>query len=507
MREIKDMMEPGMNIADLITRCRNDFKFFFEKVLGFDMKGGLNEYKNEWFNIAYDNDYVMIKAPSGFAKTIVLGVAFPIWCAFIATESEKKKILLVSKTLSQSKITLLMEIRDLIDENELLKKVMKPESRDNVWSQTMLKMRSGAVIFNRPYTIALKGSRGDIVILDEIDSYEGHEIFFDHVLSRLKPGGKIIGISTPEEGTGTIMSMVEYRESVGSQDDDIPPCIIKTYTAVKNYSDYADPLADGESIWPEEYPIQELKVRLKRFGREKWFKNYMCDTSTESEDSIFRAEDIRQCVKGDMKYSTKKIDSGEIYIGVDFAIANSPTADFDAYVVVEKFKDRAYIKFAETVKGLPVDEKVRKMEIMMKKYNPVCFICDESSFGVEVIRQARNKGLPIVAQSFLSQERGVLLANLVSLISNHKVVIPKHPDDLQAVEFSDKLEYELLRFVEKKNESTGYKTLVSKGKHDDSVMGLAMACKHIRVMEDFEDEIGVAGPIEEMGSNMPSTFR
>lgn len=504
MREIKDMLEPGMSIADLIVRGRNDFKFFYEKILGFDMQGGLNAYKQEWFNLAYDNDYVMIKAPSGFAKTIVLGVAFPIWCAWIY---EDKKILLISKTLSQSKISLLMEVRDLIDDNELLKKMMKPESRDNIWSQTMLKTKNKSVIYNRPYTISLKGSRGDIIILDEIDSYEGHEIFFDHVLSRLKPGGKIIGISTPEEGTGTIMSMIEYRESVGSKDKNITSCIMKTYLAVENYSDYSDPLADGESIWPEEYPINELKTRLKRFGREKWFKNYMCDTSTESEDSIFKAEDIRQCVKAKMKYTNKKVGAGEIYIGCDYAVSNSPTGDFDAYVVVEKFKDLAYIKFGETVKGLPIPEKIKKMELLMKKYNPVCFICDESNFGVEIIRQARNKGLPIVAQSFLTHERAKLLANLGSLISNHKVVIPKHPDDLQAVEFSDKLEFELLKFVEKKNENTGHKSLVSRGKHDDSVMGLTMACKHIQVMEDFEDEIGVAGPIEEIRSNMPSPFK
>lgn len=503
MREIKEMLDAGMNVADVITRGRNDFKYFFERILGFDMKGGLNDYKAEWFNLVYDNDYVMIKAPSGFAKTIVIGVAFSIWCAFVY---ENKRILLISKTISQSKISLLMEIRDLIDDNELLNKVMKPESRDNVWSQTMLKMKNKTIIFNRPYTIALKGARGDIVILDEIDSYDGYDIFFDHVLSRLKPGGKVIGISTPEEGTGTIMSMIEYREEVGDQDEDIAPCIIKTYTAVKEYSEYENPLEDGISIWPEEFSIHELKTRLRRFGREKWFKNYMCDTHTESEDSIFKAEDIRQCVRPLLKYNPKKLGSGEVYVGCDYAISNSPTGDFDAYVVVEKFEGMAHIKFAETVKGIPIEEKVRKMQMINEKYKPAFFICDVSNFGFEVIKQARNKGLPIVAQSFQSHERGILLSNLISLISNHKIVIPKHPDDLQAKEFSDKLEFELLKFVEKKNESTGYKSLVSKGKHDDSVMGLAMACKHIQLTEDFEDEIGVAGPIEEIGSNMPSTL-
>ena len=64
----EDMMGE-MNLASFTNKIYTDFKFFYEDVLGYNELGGLNQYKKEWFNLAYENDRVMIKAPSGFAKT------------------------------------------------------------------------------------------------------------------------------------------------------------------------------------------------------------------------------------------------------------------------------------------------------------------------------------------------------------------------------------------------------------------------------------------------------
>ena len=483
MRQIKDMLEPGMNLADLINRIRTDFKFFYENVLGFNEKGGLNKYKKEWFNLAYENDYVMIEAPSGFAKTTVLGVAFPIW--WCLTHSSER-ILLISKTLAQAKDALLLQIRDLIDDNELLKKFLKPEERDAIWNQTNLKTTNGCSLINRPYSINIKSYRANLILLDEIDSYEDPNIFFDYVLSRLIPGGKVIGITTPEEGTGSLVPIIKLR------DQGVGECVFKTYTAIINPIDQND-LSTGESIWPEEFPMEELIRRRKRFGEQKWQKNYMCNANTEAEDAVFQACDVEECIKlgKGLKYTTKQF-GGEIYIGCDYASSKSPTGDFDVYTVIEKIKDTATIKYIYRIKGglLPDPEKVKKMEELHAKYNPVLFICDVSNIGVEIIRQARNKGLPVQEQTFYSGERNKLIAHLVSLISNHKIIIPKHPDDLQSIELTNILEYELLKIAEEKNKIG--KSYVSKSAHDDTVMSLAMSVKHVQLMQDFEDYIGVA---------------
>jgi hypothetical protein len=481
MRTCEEMMEPGMNLASLANRIHTDFKFFYENVLGFNEKGGLNEYKKEWFNLAYENDRVMIKAPSGFAKTTVLGVAFPIWYALT---NPGCKILLVSKTLSQSKDALLIQIRDLIEDNEFLRKTLMPTDRDKIWSQTQLRLSNGAFMVNRPYSMNIKGYRANIIILDEIDSYEETEIYFDYVVPRLIPGGKIIGISTPEEGTSTLMELIWLR------DKGIGEYIFKTYVAIINPKDPND-LSTGESIWEEEFSIEELMRRRNELGEQKWQKNYMCNALTEGEGSIFKAESIEACKNYEIGFTSENYDE-EIYIGCDFAISSSPTGDYDAFVVIGKKKDLATIKYGERWKGTEVPEKVKRIEELYHRYGATMIVCDNSGIGAEVIRQLRLNGLPVDSQSFHSGERNVLLNNLLALVANKKIVIPKNREDLQAIEFANILEYELFSFREIKSLSSGHTSYVSKGTHDDTVMGLAMAVKYVKLLQEFEDYIGVA---------------
>ena len=476
----EDMMGE-MDLASFTNKIYTDFKFFYEVVLGFNELGGLNPYKREWFNLAYENDRVMIKAPSGFAKTTVLGVAFPIWWALT---NPNKKVLLISKTLTQSKDALLIQIRDLIEDNEFLRKALMPENRDKIWNQTQLKLSNGVTIVNRPYSINIRGYRANIIILDEIDSYEDSAIYFDYVVPRLIPGGKIIGISTPEEGTSTLMELIKLRDRATNN------YIFETYVGIINCTDPKD-LATGESIWPEMFSMEELIRRRSELGEQKWQKNYMCDAMTEGENSIFKATIIESCKNYDLSFTEVNNDE-EIYIGADFAISSSPTGDYDAFVVIGKKKDVGTIKHAERWKGIDVPEKVKRIKELYTRYGAICVIGDNSGIGMEVIRQLRSEGLSVEEQSFSSGERNILLNNLLALMANGKIVIPKHQDDLQAIEFSNILEYELFSFREIKSQSSGHTSYVSRGAHDDTVMGLAMSVKYIKLLQDFVDTIGVA---------------
>jgi len=478
MRTIEEI-GAGMNLSDISMRVRTDFKFFYENVLGFDKFGGLNKYKAEWIQIAYDNDRVMIRAPSGFGKTVVLGVAFPLWMAIL---NPKHKILLISKTMSQSKDNMLYQIKDFIEDNEFLKEILMPTDKDKTWNQTQIRLNNGVSMINRPYSINIKSYRADLILLDEIDSYEDPDIYFDYVISRLIPGGKIIGISTPEEGTSTVMELIELRDRKVNQ------YIFKTYTAIINPKDPND-LSTGESIWEEMFSMTELMNRREEFGDQKWQKNYMCNAHTQSESSVFNAEIIEKCKDYDLKFTTENNDE-EIYIGADFAISAAPTADYDVYTVIGKKKDTATIKYAERFKGLPVPEKVRRLEELYHRHNALLIIADESHIGSEVIRQLRTKGISIEGQAFDSHRRDLLLNHLLAMMSNRKLVIPKEKDDFQAVDFANVLEYELFAFKELKSDSTGRTSYISKGRHDDTVMSLALAVKYVVLMQEFDDYIG-----------------
>ena len=181
-----------------------------------------------------------------------------------------------------------------------------------------------------------------------------------------------------------------------------------------------------------------------------------------------------------------------MFIGCDFATASGPTADFDCYVIIERIEDRAIIKYAEFHKGYSVGAKVLRIEELYEQYKPQSVICDESTIGFAILDELRMKGIPTEAQSFQSRARNKLLVNLKALLDHGNIKIPRSTEDLQATRFSQRLELELLSFLEIKSLKTGMTSYVSHGAHDDTVMALAMAVKRVKIMKGFEDYIGVA---------------
>lgn len=176
-------------------------------------------------------------------------------------------------------------------------------------------------------------------------------------------------------------------------------------------------------------------------------------------------------------------------MGCDFAIATGNQADYDCYVIVERISDRAIIKFAETHRGYSVQEKVARISHLFELYKPLLIIADQSGIGASIIEELRNTGLPVQGYSFQALSRNALLNNLKVLLDNKKLIIPKNREDMQAVEFADKLEVELLSFKEQHNMITGHTSYVSTGAHDDTVMGLALSVSKIKHYSDFEDTI------------------
>lgn len=453
------------NLTGFLVRINTDFKFFCERVLHDMFKdGGVKPYMMEWFGLVQQNPRVAILAPSGFAKTTILGVAYPIWLAFT---KRNMQVMVVSNSLNQARRVLAL-IKSTIENNALLSE-LKPQNFKETWSANHIKMSTGCAIFCRPYTISIKGERVDYIIMDEAASYQNTDIFFDYIIPRLNPHhGKLVLISTPEGGTD-LMSIIAERKL---------DYVFRKYVAI---------LPDGSALWPERFPLEKLNsIRLEQ-GEQFFQKNFMCNTRAEGSNCVFTASSIAGCMNYELGYSSEILAEGEIYMGCDFAIATGNSADFDCYVIVERVGDRAIIKFAETHRGYSVQEKVARISHLFEIYKPVLIIADQSSIGAAIIEELRSTGLPVEGYSFQSISRNTLLNNLKVLLDNKKIVIPKYREDMQAVEFADKLEVELLSFREQHSKISGNTAYVSTGAHDDSVMGLALSVSKIKQQQSFED--------------------
>jgi len=446
MKSIQDILG-NYNIVDFLLRCRIDFKFFCEKVLGLSIK----PFHLEWFNLVQDNNRVSILAPTGFGKTTILGVAYPLW---VCLNYRNKQILIVSKSLPQSTRVLDL-IRKEIEENELLND-LKPKNANSTWSKQIITTTTNCKILCRPYSINIKGEHVDYIIMDEAASYEKPEIFFDYIIPRcVAKNGKIILISTPESPTD-LMGIIRARGA---------NYVNKSYPAIKN----------KKSIWPERFPLKKLWKLKKELGEEFFEKNYMCNPKAEHEKGIFSKKAILDCFDYDRTFSTEI--EGKCFIGCDFAISRGPTADFDAYVVLDKVDNFYIIKHIEIHKGYLTPSKIRRIIQLKELYNPVRIVIDESNLGSTILDELRAKALPIKPQGFHPKERRELLNTLRNIIDSKKLVIPRSRDDLNAIKLTDELFDQLVGFKEVTNKVTGSKNYVSTAEHDDIVMALAMALK------------------------------
>ncbi len=460
----KEEVFKGMGVIEFNARCQYDFKFFCERLLGLSDYGGIHDYQLEWFALIRDNDRVLIQCAAGFGKTTIFE-AIALW---VAWNNRDKKIMIVANTDDKSK-EIVSEINMFINNNEVINE-LKPKDYRDTWNKSELRTTTGCKIFCKPYTENMRGVRVDFALLDEADSkpYRKISLFYEHVLTRLNPGGKIALISTPESATGLMSHIREKDRKKGDY-------IFKKYPAIINMKIKGDYFS-GESIWKERFSIAELKKRMSAGNEYSFRKLYMCDERAESEESIFRTKYILECFDSNEKLSVKPT-GGFVVMACDFAYSSGPRADFDAYLILEKKDSFFIIRHIEIWKGVPVPVKSTRIQELFEQYSPGVIICDSSNIGGAVIDELVSRGLPVKAQSFSHVERKDLLMTLKGIIESKKLVIPRYADDSSELKLTDELVAQLVGFVKRESESFTLEIIDSTYTHDDIAISLSMAVK------------------------------
>jgi len=470
MRTRAEVLE-GMNFSEFSIRCMTDFKFFCERLLGLTDYGGIHNYQLEWFRLIMENDKVLIQAPSGFAKTTI----FECIALWIAWNYKNKKIMIVANTEYRSK-QIVSEINKFISDNEIINE-LRPKDYRETWNKSELVTTTECRIFLKPYTENMRGERVDFALLDEADSkpYRKISIFSEHVLSRLNPGAKLALISTPDSPTGLMSYIIDKDRGKGDY-------VFRKYPAIINMKIEGD-YWSGESIWKERFPIEELKKRHSAGTESAFRKIYMCDEKAESESSIFKTAHILECFDYSRKFEIKPTD-GMVFMGCDFAYSDSPRADQDAFVVIEKKDTYLIIRHIETLpRGALVQVKVDRIQELYEQYKPISIVLDATNIGSNAVHEAISRGLPIISQGFTATERKDLIQVLKCQIEYKKLVIPRNNENEEELQITNELVTQLVGFVEKESENTKQMVVDSTAKHDDIAMALMMAvkeaCKYI----------------------------
>lgn len=480
------------NTIEFLLKCKLSFKFFAENMLGYTSDGRkikVPPFQERWVMMAETNERFVLEAPTGFAKTEIMGAMYPLWLLF---RKKNLRILLVSKSLDQAKGNMLERMKIYIRENEILRDMLIPTgNREDITNNKQeLRTKNGHWIKVVPYTDRIRGYRADIIICDEVDSYEETNTFFEHVTSRLLEGGKIICTSTPV-GPTRLIQILKDKTASGELSNYV---FEKTQALVKKDGSKAytkapetvtlEDLQDCVSLWEDAYSTKTILGKWAEQGKWNFMKNNMAEVLGDTDDAIFSLRYIMKAFDRSLDFTNEVNKNAEYFIGCDFAISDGPKADYDCFTVVEKYKGRYYVRHVEVYKGKDIPFKVSRIVSLFNKYNETDYGCtlvvDTSNFGIEVHRQIMANGVPVISRNFHSAARKQLLTSLSQIFKSGSLVIPRNPnpqikDNIDCLEYGKELKQQLVGFVRKKSEKTGAEGIDSTAPHDDIAISLALS--------------------------------
>ena len=300
---------------------------------------------------------------------------------------------------------------------------------------------------------------------DEAASFVDTRIYYDYVVTRATSrNGTICCISTPES-INDLMAQLHKSDEYWS----------KIYPAEK----------DGIALWPERFPIEWLGKRRKEMRGEPgaYEREYLCDPSVSSGNNLYPPYIIANTFDEVLKF-TRNLEEGDVIGAFDFAIATGPTADYDAYVILERTGSGIFLRYGEVHKGLTIEAKARRIKALKEDYKIDKLIIDPNNVGQGVKSDLLKMGITVYEASFQSMARSKMLVNLRRLMGDpndnikSQLFIPRNKDDPQTMTFTNRLIDELLGFQAVQTQA-GTDTYQSKAKHDDTVMALAMGCSLI----------------------------
>lgn len=455
----------GLNLTEFMYNCSKDintgFPFFCKNLL--TLKRQPSWFHIEWVKAFESNARSLVEAPRQHGKTTILGAAYPLWKLFTAPGED---FLIVSHRMDHS-TEILEEIKQFIYNSEVLHNRLVPEDRKAVWRKTQINVKPGGSVSCKPNTHAVCGGTYHKVLADEISLFKDHDVYFKDILPTVgTTQGHVMAIGTPKTGVDLLATIKEINEQKKSYWQH------KYQIINKDYMTDANPKG---ILWPEMYPMTEIKKIKASMTSLDFEREYMCNI-VDMKTQIFPTNQLYSCYDTKSFFERTPLDAIKYYAGSD--LARSPDGDFNVHTVVrQNSKGIVTLAYMERHPGMDVDARALQMKDIFDRFRPVRYLADESLDGKAVIDVLRQDHLvPVEGFVFTPPERYAIITNLIKLVERNKLKIPSMEGDYHTAEMVQKLTKEMVDMVREVTPS-GQPTYVSLGKHDDMVMSLALACQ------------------------------
>lgn len=390
--------------ADLRQRCRADFMAFVKHVWPGFVEGSHHRMMAHTFEDVVDGDQrrVIVNLGPRHTKSEFTSYLLPAW--FLGKYPEKK-IIQCSNT-AELAVGFGRKVRNLID-SEAYREIF-PDVKLSTDSKSAGRWATnhGGEYFAIGVGGTVSGKGGDIVIIDDPHSEQeaamaaGNPGVFDHVYEwytsgprqRLQPGGRILLVMTrwgKRDLTGRVL-----RSSIEKQGAD-------EWKLIELPAILDEGLPTERPLWPEFWPIEQLRATRAEIAPSKWKAQYQQDPISDGSALIKRDWWRDWCDESGEPIPAPQCKS--IIMAGDTAYTVSERADFSAFVTFGVFEHESSTgrvqdclilldAWAERLEFPDLKEKVRR-EIKDKK--PDCVIIEAKASGAPLIHELRISGIPV----------------------------------------------------------------------------------------------------------------
>lgn len=394
------------NVAAVVEdtlRCANLTYFITSVIPDFQ----LSWHHLEWGELVHQYKKLCINAARDHGKSFYFSNAYAAWQLYRykrpsttryskrPTVASSNRGFLFSFSLQQS-VDLLEILKGTIEENEILKERLFPQSTANNWSATNIVCRNGARLTGKgfgssvrgahPYWIIVDDGLKDNVIYSSLQRNKSTDYFHSVIMNMLVPGGQIIVVGTPfhaEDLYGDLKTKNGW--------------FVIEYPAI---------FPDGRILWPQRWSFKDLMDKKETQGSIIFSRENLCRPIT-NESSIFPMEILTRSLLRMENYTL--VDSREefpvkfskVVVGCDFAISANVGADYAVFSVwgIDELTDERWLLHLYREKGVKFFEQMNVLRRINSRFRPDLIVMENNTFQQIFVEAADTEGMPVIGHT------------------------------------------------------------------------------------------------------------
>lgn len=390
-------------VVEDTLRCANLTYFITSVIPDFQ----LSWHHLEWGELVHQHKKLCINAARDHGKSYYFSNAYAAWQLYRykkpsttryskrPTAASSNRGFLFSFSLQQS-VDLLEILKGTIEENEILKERLFPQSTANNWSATNIVCRNGARLTGKgfgssvrgahPYWIIVDDGLKDNVIYSSLQRNKSTDYFHSVIMNMLVPGGQIIVVGTPfhaEDLYGDLKTKNGW--------------FVIEYPAI---------FPDGRILWPQRWSFKDLMDKKETQGSIIFSRENLCRPIT-NESSIFPMEILTRSLLRMENYTL--VDSREefpvkfskVVVGCDFAISANVGADYAVFSAwgIDELTDERWLLHLYREKGAKFFEQMNVLRRINSRFRPDLIVMENNTFQQIFVETADTEGMPVIGHT------------------------------------------------------------------------------------------------------------